>query len=401
MDDSEALMDGVDEDGNADVDVGSLSPETLAARLRADESVSVLDVRNRDEAEAWPLPGETVTTVQIPYYRFVQAGVNDTVDELAAEVRESLTAPVVVVCGRGEASDTVAAQLREVGVDAVNLAGGMQAWARVCHTVDIETDAADRVVQFQRPASGCLSYLVVADGEALVVDPLRAFTDHYLDGARRHGAEIVAAVDTHVHADHVSGVRALADATDAGVFLPDGSRDRGLAFDARLLAGGDTLSVGEATLDAVALPGHTSEMLGLRLGDLLFAGDTVFLDSVARPDLEAGDAGAPAAAERLHDTLSTIPDDVRIAPAHWSPTSRPDDDGAYVGWMAAIRDRLDIAPDRETFVDRLLDRMGPRPANYERIIDVNLGVEHVDDDEAFEMELGPNNCAATPTAEAD
>ena len=395
-------MHDTDVDPTADPDdatdgVDALSPETLAARLRAGEPVSVLDVRNRDEADAWPLPGEAVTTTQIPYYRFVQAGVNDTVAEIAAEVRESLTEPIVVVCGRGEASATVADQLGTVGVDAVNLAGGMEAWARVCHTADIETEAADRVVQYQRPSSGCLSYLVVSGDEAVVIDPLRAFTDRYVDGAREFEADIVAAVDTHVHADHVSGVRALGGTSSAVV--PAGARDRGLAFEARLVDGGDSLSVRGTTLDVVALPGHTTEMVGYRLGDLLFAGDTVFLDSVARPDLEAGDEGAPDAARQLHATLTTLDDDVRIAPGHCSPTAQPDERGAYVERMGRLRDRLGLRSlDREAFVDRLLDRMPPQPANYEEIIEVNLGLETVDDDESFELELGPNNCAASPTS---
>jgi glyoxylase-like metal-dependent hydrolase (beta-lactamase superfamily II) len=279
----------------------------------------------------------------------------------------------------------------------------MRGWARVYHAVEIDVDSDDAtVVQYQRPSSGCLAYLVVSGEEALVIDPLRAFTDRYVADTREKGAELVAAVDTHVHADHVSGVRDLARETDAEVILPKGARERGLAFDARLVEAGETLEVGDAELDAVALPGHTTEMLGFELGDLLFAGDTVFLESVARPDLEAGDEGAPDAARRLHGTLSTIDDETRIAPAHFSEAARPDASGAYVARMGDLRERLGaLSLSREEFVESLLDDMPPRPANYEEIIAVNLGLERVDDDESFELELGPNNCAATRAADAD
>jgi glyoxylase-like metal-dependent hydrolase (beta-lactamase superfamily II) len=383
--------------------VDSVSPTALAERLRTGEPVSVLDVRNRAESEAWPLSGESVTTYHVPYYRFVEANVNDAVDELAAEVRDALAEPILAICGRGEASAYVAEHLGEAGVDAANLAEGMRGWARVYHAVELPCDHAT-VIQYQRPSSGCLAYLVVSGGEALVVDPLRAFTERYLADARERGADLIAAVDTHVHADHVSGVRELASEADddVDVVLPDGARDRGLAFDARLVQSGETLAVGGAALEAVALPGHTTEMLGFRLGDLLFAGDTVFLESVARPDLEAGDEGAADAARRLHATLSTVDDDVRIAPAHFSDAARPDETGAYVARMGDLRGRLHaLSLDREPFVDHVLADMPPRPANYEEIIEVNLGRDDTDDEESFELELGPNNCAATRTADAD
>ncbi len=375
-------------------DVEAVSPAELAARLRRGEAVSVLDVRNRADAEAWPLSGETITTHHIPYYRFVEAKVNDAVDELATAVRAALDEPVLVVCGRGEASAFVAERLLAEGLEAANLAEGMRGWARVYHAVDLPVETAT-LVQYQRPSSGCLAYLVVSGDEALVVDPLRAFADRYVADAREHGAEVVAVVDTHVHADHVSGVRGLRDASGVDVLLPTGARERGLDFDASLLSVGETLTVGDVTLDVVALPGHTTEHLGFRLGDLLFAGDTVFCESVARPDLERGDDGAAEAARRLYDTIASLDDDTVIAPGHFS-TARPDESGAYLARLGDLRERIPtLSLDREAFVERVSGELPPRPANYEEIIAVNLGRDAVDDEESFELELGPNNCAAT------
>jgi glyoxylase-like metal-dependent hydrolase (beta-lactamase superfamily II) len=335
-----------------------------------------------------------VTTFHVPYYRFVEAQVTDSTGELAEEVRDALDEPVLGVCGRGEASAFVAERLIERGVDAANLADGMRGWARVSHAVELPSDEAT-VLQIQRPSSGCLSYLVVSDGAAVAVDPLRAVADRYVALARDRGAELVAAVDTHVHADHVSGIRTLADETGCEPAMPAGARDRGLAFDARLLEPGESLPVGTATLDVVALPGHTSEHLGYRLGDLLFSGDTVFLESVARPDLEAGDEGAPAAARRLHATLATLDDALRIAPGHFSDAETPDASGAYVARMGDLRERLHALDlDESAFVDDVLEEMPPRPANFEELIAVNLGRESVDAETGFELELGPNNCAA-------
>ncbi|SEK73440.1 MBL fold metallo-hydrolase [Haloferax larsenii] len=374
-----------------------MSPETLARRLKRGEPTTILDVRNRDEFEEWHVDGPSVTATQIPAVKFTQAEVLGTVDELAEQFAD-VPDPVVVVCGEGKASDHVADLLNEVGVEAENLATGMDGWARVYLSTEIpHADAT--VLQYDRPSSGCLASLVVSGDEAVVVDPLRAFVDRYVEDAADLGADIVAAVDTHVHADHVSGVRAVSDRTGAEVVLPAGATPRGLDFDARLVEDGDTVPVGDTELVAVASPGHTSEMTAYRLSDVLFVGDGLFFESVARPDLEDGDEGAPEAARRLHETLvgryAEFDGDTRIAPAHYSTQATPEN-GAYVATLDTLRERLDaLSMDADEFVEFILADMPPRPANFERIIATNLGRQSLTDEEAFETELGPNNCAAT------
>ncbi|WP_411963407.1 MBL fold metallo-hydrolase [Haloferax sp. YSMS24] len=378
-----------------------MTPDELAARLRRGDPTTILDVRNRDEFEEWHVEGASVTATQIPAIRFTQAEVLGTVSDLAERFTDS-SGPVVAVCAEGRSSDHVAELLSDAGVDAENLETGMEGWARVYRASTIDHPDAT-VIQYDRPSSGCLGYMVVSGTEAVVVDPLRAFADRYVADAREHGAEIVAAVDTHVHADHVSGVRAVAEQTGATVALPVGATDRGLSFDARLLEDGDTIAVGDTELHAVNSPGHTSEMTAYRLGDLLFVGDGLFVESVARPDLEDGDEGAPAAARRLHETLveryATLDGDTSIAPGHYGDPTVANDDGVFVATLATLRQRLDaFSMNTEEFVEFVLSDMPPRPSNYERIIDVNLGKASLDADEAFDVELGPNNCAATKTS---
>ncbi|MGB9958450.1 MBL fold metallo-hydrolase [Haloferax prahovense] len=382
-----------------------MTPEELAARLARGDPTTVLDVRNRDEFEAWRVDGASVTATQIPAIRFTQAEIRGTVDELAAEFRDA-PSPVVVVCAEGRSSAHVADLLSETGVPAENLETGMDGWARVYRARELPIGDADAtVLQYDRPSSGCLTYLVVAGDEAVVVDPLRAFADRYVEDARERGAEVVAAVDTHVHADHVSGVRAVAERTGATAVLPAGATDRGLDFDTRLVADGEAVSVGDAELVVVHAPGHTTEMTAFRLGDLLLAGDSLFLQSVARPDLEDGDEGAPEAARRLYATLTErygeFADDTLVAPAHRGPREVPTENGAYVAELGTLRKRLGaLSMEEAAFVSFVCSDMPPRPANYERIIETNLGRDLLSDEEAFEVELGPNNCAATSEGES-
>ncbi|MFB6302456.1 MAG: MBL fold metallo-hydrolase [Haloferacaceae archaeon] len=376
--------------------VPSVAPADLPSRLRADEPLSVLDVRDRDEFRAWHLTGPAVEAVQAPHAKFIAAGARGTVGDYAADLGLDCD-EVLVVCGRGKASAHVAGLLREAGVDAANLEGGMAAWARLYLATDVPCGAAT-VRQYRRPSSGCLGHLVVADGEAAAIDPLRAFADRYVDDARDLGADMRYAIDTHVHADHVSGVRTVASATGAEPVLPAGVRDRGLAFGARLVADGEELAVGDATLSAVALPGHTSEMTGFRLSDLLFGGDTVFPTGVARPDLEAGAEGASGLARRLyttlHDGVLALPAETRVLPGHYADAATPTDGGCYAPTVGTLRERLDVLDlDEEAFVERVTADLPPRPANCAEIIGTNLGRRTTADEEAFELELGPNNCA--------
>lgn len=371
-----------------------MTPRELYDRMRAGRQTSILDIRNRDEFERWAIDGPGVSTTQLSQARVLSASVQGDLGSLVAE--EGLDEPVVVVCARGKASNEVAADLRDVGVDAVNLTGGMEAWGDLL--VDHDVPSADWLVQFERPATGCLSYLVVSGAEAAVIDPLLACTERYERAATERGATLRWAIDTHVHADHVSGIFDLQQRTEARAVLPAGSSKRGLQRDARLVDDGDCLQVGDRSLEIVYAPGHTSELCVLECDPVVLTGDALFVDSVGRPDLEEGGERAEELAGRLFETLTegllTRVDDTVVAPGHANPDTQRAADGAIVAPLSDVRSRLSLAElGREAFIERLTADASPRPANYERIVQVNLGSVEVDNDTARELELGPNNCS--------
>ncbi|MGN6379573.1 MAG: MBL fold metallo-hydrolase, partial [Gaiellales bacterium] len=160
---------------------------------------------------------------------------------------------------------------------------------------------------------------------------------------------------------------------------------------------GRRLELGSADVRVVALPGHTSDMTGLLVdGAALIGGDSLFADAVARPDLEAGDAGAAEAARQLHRTLHacvlSLPADTTLLPCHY-PGGRLG--GPVAPTLAEVRramPQLDAGEDE--FVRFLLDSMPPRPANYEQIIAANLGAGP-DAETAARLEVGANNCAVS------
>ena len=379
------------------MDDHALTPVDLQRRLDARERVTLLDTRNREEVDAWRIGGSTVERVEVPYVKFVSAQVTGGVTDLVPDV----DGPLVAVCPRGEASDEVAGMLREAGIEAVNLAGGMEAYARVYEAADLPRDATGgaTVLQYRRPSSGCLGYLLVSGDEAAVVDPLRAFADRYAADAADHGAELRYALDTHVHADHVSGLRDVCEATGVMPVMSERAVERGVAYEVETVADGDTLAVGDSEIAVIETPGHTTGMVSLRVGDTLLTGDTLFTRGVPRPDLQEGDDGAAEYARELHRTLTErlarFDDEVLVAPGHHTPGDGPAADGSHTARIGDLREALAVfSEDRETFVERVLSDMPPRPANFAEIIEANLGRAELDDDRAFEVELGPNNCAA-------
>ena len=383
-----------------DVNVESIDPEALKDRIESGEEVFLLDTRVPDDVEEWSIDGENVESLNVPYFEFLAGEPDEEVFEQLPDERE-----IVVVCAKGGSSEFVAGELVEEGYDAKNLADGMKGWARIFEYKEIDADTDATVAQYQRPSSGCMSYLVVSGDEAAVIDPLRAFTDTYLQDARALGADLTYAIDTHVHADHVSGVRALADEGIEGV-LPAAAVERGVTYDDAVMQveDGDTLAVGDVEIETVFTPGHTTGMTSYLVDEaVLLTGDGLFAESVARPDLEGGDEGAPDAARQLYESLQerilTLDDDVVVGGAHFGDAADTREDGTYTETIGNLKEKMEaLTMDEDEFVELVLSDMPPRPANYEEVIATNLGQEDQSDEEAFELELGPNNCAASSDA---
>ena len=384
-----------------DIEVEGITAEELRERMKRGDRITVIDTRKNEEYEKWKLEGESVESINVPYTEFLEEELDD---EVLARIPDDRL--VTAVCAKGKSSEFVAKVLAERGYDVEHLDDGMEGWASVYEAVEVERyEGEGTLVQYQRPSSGCLAYMVYDGDEALVVDPLRAFADRYVEDAEERGAELVYAVDTHIHADHISGVRALHERGVEGV-IPEPAVARGVTYADELtkVEDGDILEVGGVEVETVHTPGHTSGMTSYLVDDAFLAtGDGLFVESVARPDLEEGDEGAPDAARRLHESLQervlALDDDVLVGGAHYSGSAEPADDGTYTATVGELKERMDaLSMGRDEFVETVLADMPPRPANYEDIIAVNLGQKEADDEEAFTLELGPNNCAASQEA---
>jgi glyoxylase-like metal-dependent hydrolase (beta-lactamase superfamily II)/rhodanese-related sulfurtransferase len=226
---------------------------------------------------------------------------------------------------------------------------------------------------------GNSAYVVeLGDGLALVVDPARDPTP-YLELARWRRLRIVYAVETHLHADFLTGSRELAAAEAAQVLAPRKSR---LGFDHRGLEDGEEVDLGGLTLRVLATPGHAPEHVGYLLLDAgrplaLFSGGALLVGTVARTDLAGPELTEPlarAAYRSLHQQLLSLPDDLGVYPTHGAGSfcSAPVE-GERTTTIGAERrhNRLLAAPNEDTFVAQLLASFGSYPPYFLRLRDRN------------------------------
>src|SRR6056297_3468962 len=215
----------VDDFPTPNVDVETADPKALKRRIDAGEDVTLLDTRMASDYEEWRIDGENVTSINVPYFEFLEDEIDDDVLDRIPDDRE-----VTVLCAKGGASEYVAGTLAERGYDVNHLEDGMNGWASIYEAHEVtDYDGPGTLLQYQRPSSGCLGYLVYDGDEAAIVDPLRAFTDRYLEDADELGVDLTYAFDTHIHADHISGVRALDDEGVTGV-IPEAAVQRGVTY---------------------------------------------------------------------------------------------------------------------------------------------------------------------------
>jgi len=246
-------------------------------------------------------------------------------------------------------------------------------------------------VQLRRTGKGCLSYLIGSQGDAVVIDAsLDPQVYHRVAG--EHGWRIRTILETHVHADHLSRARALASDTGARLCLPTTDR---VSFEFAPLKDGDIVRVGPAGLRVLHKPGHTPESACYLLDErALFTGDTLFLEAVGRPDLEATTDQSRRRAHVLHASLQrllALPPETVILPAHASePVAF---DGRPVSaTLREVQERKSLLRETEqTFVSQILTRLPPTPPNHHRIVVLNEAGTLPDD--PTELEAGANRCA--------
>ena len=236
----------------------------------------------------------------------------------------------------------------------------------------------------QRPSQDAtLSYFFGCSGlgKGVAVDVVAGDEQWFLDVAAKQDVRIEYVIDTHVHADHVSGGRRLASLSSARYALHESNRDV-VDFDFASLAHGQTLDVGNVKVRVLHTPGHSADSVCLVVSDLrrgeapwfVLTGDTLFVGAVGRPDL-AGQERAMATLlyDSLHGKLLRLPDDMEIFPGHQAGSAcgaglsgKP---SSTIGFEKRWNPALSM--DRDQFVEDLIAAMPPRPPDMDAIVRMN------------------------------
>ena len=239
---------------------------------------------------------------------------------------------------------------------------------------------------FLNDAGSCASYLFGCTSHArlAVVDPHVDLVDDYIAASAAIGAPIVAVFETHVQADHVSGLPVLVERTGATGYLPAGA---GVAFEHRALADGEVIELGNTVVTTISTPGHAPAHNAYVVADrrrgteepwLVFSGDSLLIGDVGRPDLHVdGDArGQALLLQRSLQRLLELPDHVLLYPSHYGGSvcgrGLSGNPFSSIGFERAHNALLSLS-DADAFADAVLADAPPPPADQKRIVAANRG----------------------------
>ncbi|HWZ27552.1 MAG TPA: MBL fold metallo-hydrolase [Gemmatimonadales bacterium] len=310
-------------------------------------------------------------------------------------------APIAVICGHGNSSQRATRFLLERGVTAFSVTGGMAAWEQVLVPRSLTPPPGmTHLIQVDRVGKGALSYVLGSDGEALLIDPSRHL-EPYEAIFRESGLVPRAVVDTHAHADYVSGAAAAARRWGVPYFLHEA--DTRSPFDgtpgrlpARAVGDGDVIAFGHTSLRVEHTPGHTLGSITLMAaGGPAFTGDFIFVNSIGRPDLGGHAAEWGGILWKTLERARAWPGDRVILPAHYTAENERGPDRAVASDLRAIRaanPALGMLQERE-FLD-WVSRTPPPPETYRTIKLANLGLLELSDADIEILEAGASQCAA-------
>ncbi|TYS13759.1 MBL fold metallo-hydrolase [Rossellomorea vietnamensis] len=371
--------------------VKAMNAKEVTQKVFNNEDLFILDVRNEDSFQDWKIEGRNFDYLNIPYFDLLD-GVEEIMDKLPKDK------DILVVCAKEGSSVMVAEMISDEGVDVSYLEGGMKAWSEHLEPVKVgDLKDGGELYQFVRIGKGCLSYMVVSNGEAAIIDSTR-MADIYTEFAQSVNARITHVFDTHLHADHISGGRIIAEDTGATYWLPPKDAEE-VTFQYAALEDGNEVTIGNTKINIHALysPGHTIGSTSFVVDEqYLMTGDILFIDSIGRPDLAGlAEDWVGDLRETLYTRYKELSNDLIVLPAHFMVIDELNEDGTVsekLGVLYAQNHGLNINDESE-FRSLVTENLPPQPNAYQEIRKTNMGKITPDRDQQREMEIGPNRCA--------
>jgi glyoxylase-like metal-dependent hydrolase (beta-lactamase superfamily II)/rhodanese-related sulfurtransferase len=399
-----------------------IEPTELKKKIDNHENIFILDVRTPQEYEAWKLSYENHQNPKlIPVDRLFMNDPN-----LLKEIPKDQE--IVTLCAHGNRSMMAARLLNQLGYNVKSVRGGMAGWNKVYDVAEVRVpiEAPFRIWQIRRISKGCMGYIVSSkeDKTAAAIDPSREIYEAFLSVASENDLKIIKVIDTHQHADHVSGVAKLTSAIarqgNAEAFACFSSLEEYNSENTEIrihyLKDGDNIEISpRISLGVIHTPGHTNGSMSFLLSSTndtdankhteekspvsyLFTGDTLFVDSVGRPDLrEEAKKYAELLYQTYHQKIVNLPENTLVLPAHFNATSIALKHAEPISeTIGSLKKKIKLlSMNEDDFVHQVTDTLPSRPMNYKTIIEINKRILPFDDMQMPDLEAGPNSCAVS------
>jgi len=396
--------------------------------------IFLLDVRTPDEFKEWNIEGS---------HNIPMAKVPQSLGQIPKNKE------IITICPHGNRSSMVTLMLQRLGYNVKTLERGLKSWSSAFEYTSKVFDIINstlsnpkvRIVQIRRIGKGCISYIIGQEEnrqgkevynyannsnnnddnrkEIIVIDTV-FIAEEYMIIANKDidlsSNNITKVLDTHLHADHVSAARDLASKTNAKLYLSsyedylftkeeETQQQKETEKKRSLLRENDMIDIGSKETQQLAIrvihtPGHTAGGLSFLLGDnVLFTGDTLFINSIGRPDLKDK---AKEFANMLYDTLHnkifnfTNKEDVLVFPTHMEGNVREEE--FVTDSLENIEERSKyLKLTRDDFVKKMVSVTMPTPPQYKHIISMNRGDKALplSISEIHDIEMGPNRCSVS------
>jgi glyoxylase-like metal-dependent hydrolase (beta-lactamase superfamily II) len=382
------------------MEVQSFTANDLFTWLTNKEDFLLLDVRNDVEFGRFKVEGPyPFDMVNVPYMEFIEM-------EEDSVARVPKGKKVRIVCAKEGSSKFVGEILVQHGFeDVAHMLVGIKAWGNLLVPVLVGAGDGYELYQFRRPGKASCSYGLISGTEMMVFDPAKN-VPFYLDFAKEKGCTIIKTFETHRQADYISGSDMLRQTAGVEIVAPED--DFQVAkFPYTAARDGDChrFSNGGPEVEIIHTPGHTPGSTCYRVdGKYLITGDTVFIQSIGRPDLGGmAQDWSRMLYKTMTDILLELDDATVILPGHYIDWDEANEDLAFaapMGKIKEINDAIYSIADEKAFFDFIQANMRTQPEEYAKIREINAGLVEVDAEQQEIMDIGKNECAASAHAAA-
>ena len=394
-----------------------IKPSELKKKMDDGDDFIILDVRTKQEHDMWSISYDKYQdSTLIPVDTLMSA---DSLKKLPKDKE------IIAYCAHGQRSSFAAMALSSMGYNVRTVEGGIAEWSNLYDVTNLEIESTIplRIWQIRRISKGCMSYIIEStkDKTAVVLDPTCSIDTVIDDLISRYQLTILSVIDTHMHADHLSGATKIAykykaqlniSSVEKYILEEIPAENHSLI---KRIHEGDKIRVGDGFyLEAVHSPGHTEGSMSFTLNVnntlrensrkldnknnlpnhslFIFTGDTIFVNGVGRPDLHNR---AQEYTANLYQTyqnkLFSLPDDTVVLPSHYS--ERFEHNKPIFNTLHSIKVKLEsITHSENSFSEYVSSNIPPQPMNYDKIVKINKNLISCEKVVFRDLEAGPNSC---------